>query len=192
MTLREVKLDLRKRFPTDYSNDKKWLKSILNEFYGQKETSNNNEVDLNIFTEYAQHFIDNILPNKLDKRTGRLGATQNTINKYKNVRVKVLGFEKGKTDKLELTDINETFHTDFIRYLREEEQLSTNTIGRCIVYIRTIYNDAHKRGYKTSPELSDVKGFKEKVEFTYLNESEINKILLHDFSKTPYLNNAHD
>ncbi|MDH5367624.1 MAG: site-specific integrase, partial [Cyclobacteriaceae bacterium] len=192
--LNKICTHLNEQFVKDYNDgvliDSDWLKTCFEKYHNQ-DGNKKEDVNLNVFVNYCKYYINN-LPNKLDKKTGRLGASQTTIWKYNNVLNKIINYQKHAKKQLHLLDINDGFQVDYINYLKEVEKLSINTIGRNIVYIKTICNDAVKKGYQVSPQLIEITGFKEKTKFIYFNENEIEEIINFDFSKTPYLDNARD
>jgi integrase len=88
--------------------------------------------------------------------------------------------------------VNAKFYKDFKYFLIEVEKLNLNTTGRYLNYIKTICNDAKKYGIKVNPFVfnGDFKATKENVDFITLSENEIDLIFKHDFSQSPYLDNA--
>ena len=175
----------------DYDKGEKitsvWLKQTIDNFFGQ-----NNESDPNRIVDYGKRFIE-YLPNKVNSsKGGKLGVSYATIQKYRTVVKKFEGYERHYKTKLYFTDINPTFQKRFIEYLRNVERLGENTIGRMIKFVKTICNEAGLDGIKVNPDMKKLKGFTTKASFIYLNDEEIGKIIRHDFSKTPYLDNARD
>lgn len=115
-----------------------------------------------------------------------------TSKKYQTIVNKLRQFETYKKKRLLVTDINLAFHKDFIYFLHDKQLLSYNTIGRYLKFVKTIVKSAKDYGLKISDEI-DKKEFrypKEPTTFITLSENEIETIFKHDFTKTPYLENA--
>lgn len=180
------------KFTTDYAKgvtiSSFWLASQIRAFSNQRE-----DTDLNNLDNYCQYFISN-LSTKKNKSKGEvtIGVSDSTIKKYKNIVRKLEGFQSYTKKKLELTDIDHRFETDFIKYLREVETLNPNTIGRSIKFVKTILRDAQDNGFKVSPQLTKIQGWTSETKFVTLHEEEIDIIYEYDFSNTPYLDNARD
>jgi integrase len=176
-------------FNKDYANgveiDSNWLNRSIKAYFNQSEG-----IDLNYFTQYANYFHAS-LDNKVQPN-GSTGVTLATKKKYRTVINKVQDFEKHRKKRLKLTDINMKFHKDFIDFCHKTLKLNYNTTGKYLTFIKTICRDAKKYGLKINDDLDngEFRPTKEKVYFITLNEQEINKIFNHDFSNTPYLDNA--
>lgn len=190
--LLDLKGHLTNRFTSDYAKGVSissfWLESQIKAFSNQKD-----DTDLNNLNAYCQYFLSN-LPTKRNKSKGdvTIGVSEATIKKYKNVVRKLDGFQNHTKKRLELTDINHKFETDYIKYLKEIEGLNPNTIGRNLKFVKTILRDAQDNGLKVSPQLSKIQGWTSETKFITLDEDEIESIYQYDFSDTPYLDNARD
>ena len=164
-----------------------WLNQTIFKYNNQTE-----ETDLSQFVQYGEYFIEN-LPNRINNAKGsKLGVAESTVKKYQSIVNKIKKFDQHHKRKLYIQDVNLKFQKDFIYFLRNVEKLGENTTGRQLRFIKTICKDAKQYGIKTHPELEKIKGFHTKVDFVYLNEKEIDSIVKHDFSKSPYLDNARD
>lgn len=147
-----------------------WLKKILDEFFNQVE-----EVDLNYLTNYCNHYVSK-LKFKTNEKTGAVGTSRATVTKYTTIKVKIENFEKFKNRRFLLSDVGLDFRQQFLEYLIEKENLSRNTVGRYIKFLKTICLDAQKTGYKVNRELPLIKGFKVEVKKIYLNFKDIEKL----------------
>ncbi|MGB3345088.1 MAG: phage integrase SAM-like domain-containing protein [Aequorivita sp.] len=189
--LNELRNHVLNSFNDSYTNgqliNSDWLKTTIESFFEQNEN-----IDFNYLVDYAEYFIktlgNTIQPN------GKTGVEPKTIEKYKIIINKLKEFEQCQKKRLKVTDVNMSFHKDFIYFLHNKQLLNYNTTGRYLKYVKTIVKSARDYGLKISDDI-DKKEFrepKEKTTFITLSESEIETIFKHDFSKTPYLENARD
>jgi integrase len=189
--LNALKSTVLNTFNTDYANgviiDSNWLNNVINSFFEQDVNE-----DLNLLLDFAEYYLKN-LSNKV-QRNGNTGVSTSTIKKYKTVVQKIKDFEKHSKKRFKIVDVNTKFHKDLIYFFHDVQLLNYNTTGRYLKFIKTICLDAKKNGVKIHDDLTNGNFLppKEKVHITYLNEDEINLISKHDFSKTPYLENARD
>ena len=147
-----------------------WLQTKINTFFNIIEPT-----DLNYLDEYAQEYINN-LKTKTNDKTGELGASKGTIAKYKTIKNKILNFQEHKKTRYKLIDVNLKFRKEFLNYMLNTEKLARNTAGRYIKFLKTIVLDGHRKGFKTSKELQQIKGFSVPVEKIYLTFDELDKI----------------
>ena len=189
--LDELKPYLVSSFLTDYAKgaeiNSTWLSAKIDSFFNRRSES-----DLNLLLEYFQHFIDKLPYRKNNSRKGTIGVSDSTIQKYENIKSKIESFEKSTNKRFYISDVDLKFETDFITYLKKEQKLSENTIGRSITFLKTVCTDARDNGIKTSIQLNKVKGFTKETSFITLTTPEIKKIEEHDFSDVPHLDNARD
>lgn len=162
-----------------------WLQTTINDHFNRSENT-----DYNYFIDFATYYKSN-LKNKV-LNTGKTGVTQNTLKRYNTIINKVKEFELYKKKKLLFSEIDLKFYQDFKHFLVEVQNLNLNTTGRYINYIKTICLNAKKYGIKINPDIEkdEFRATKEDVSFVTLSEREIDKIFKHDFSQTPYLDNA--
>ena len=162
-----------------------WLETLIKNYFEQ-----NDETDFNYFTDYAEYYRVNL--NSKVLKNGNTGVKEGTIKKCKTIINKVSDFETHIKKRIKLIDINAKFHKDFIHFLHNTQLLNFNTIGKYLLFVKTICLDAKKYGLKVSPDLEngEFRQTKEKVLFITLNENEIQKIFEHDFSNKEFLDNA--
>jgi len=176
-------------FNKSYSNgeliNSQWLKKAIETYFERCE-----DKDLNLLLDYAEYYKES-LPNKI-QFSGKVGVSKETIKKYGTIINKIKEFESYKKKKYKLAEVDLNFHRDFINYSRNKEQLSFNTIGKNLTFIKTIVRNAKNSGYNISIDIEkrEFRPTKEETYFTTLSEIEIQKIFNHDFSNSPYLNNA--
>lgn len=162
-----------------------WLETSIKEFFNQ-----NSNQDFNYFLDYAKYFKETL--NSKVQNNGNTGVKNNTLKRYNTIINKVQAFEKHQRKRYNFEMLNNKFYKDFKHFLIEVEKLNLNTTGRYLNYIKTICHDARKYGIKVNPFVfdNDFRATKEPVNFITLTENEIDLIFKHDFSKTPYLDNA--
>ncbi len=195
--LQGLKTHILETFNEDHSKGKiissEWLKETVNKFNDQEE-----ETDLNLFTKFAEEiFIKEVLPQRENDSKGniRFGVEESTVRKYKSIINKVKRFEQKKLKtKLYFSDIDLNFRRKYLAFLRNDERLADNTVGRQITFIKTICKAAQEHGIKTHPDLAKKKfrGFSHKINFIYLTQEEIERIENHQFTKGSFLDNARD
>lgn len=136
------------------------------------------------FSELIQKFID--------YKDGNIAEV--TLRSYKQAKNHILSFEKQIGRKLELDEIDSSFHKKFTEYLQKEKQFSKNTIGKHFKTIKTFMNYAVSEGYTNNQKFksSDFKVAKEITTEVYLTEEEIQAFYDKDLSKYPKLSHARD
>jgi integrase len=187
--LNGLKTTILNNFNSSYANggiiNSEWLNKTIKGFFNQ-----DSKTDLNYFLDYAKYYKDNLKTKVLT--SGKTGVTENTFKRYNTIINKMTGFETYKKKRYLFENIDLKFYQDFKNYLINVEKLNLNTTGRYINYIKTICIDAKKYGIKINPDVinGEFRATKEDVSFITLSEDEIETIFKHDFSKTPYLDNA--
>ncbi|MEQ8520263.1 MAG: phage integrase SAM-like domain-containing protein [Cytophagales bacterium] len=189
--LGELKTEIIKQFNSDYKKgvniSSQWLEYAIDKFFNQERESNFDE-----FVTFGNYYIK-MLPFKKNKsKKGEIGVSKRTIEKYQNILNKIIGFQKYKKKTVLFSEMDTRFELELIKYLKEHENLSSNTIGRTLTFVKTFIRESRSHGVKPHPEWEQISGFKEKIEFVYLNEIELKKIFEHDFRNSPYLDNARD
>lgn len=162
-----------------------WLQNCINTHFNLIEVTDNNYLE-----NYCTHYVEK-LKLKTNDKTGGMGASKATITKYNTIKNKVVAFQKHTRKKYRLTDVNMKFRDSFLSYLLDVDKLGRNTAGRYLKFLKTVCLDAQKTGYKVSPELAQVKGFRVEVKKIYLNFDELAQIENTTY-KTEQLENAKD
>lgn len=177
ITLSELKTHLKKSYNTgikegiEFTGD--WLQREIDIFNNKSEI-----LDLDIFTNYIQKYIDDAPYKENQKKEMGLSAGrianiqlfQNTVKRYQK--------EKLKNKSILIKDINLKFVEDFKLWLFSQGY-STNYVGKNIANIRTICIDASKNDIETSTQIKNIKGVSEKKQpeqIIYLSEEEQEQI----------------
>jgi len=140
-----------------------WLQTQIDEINGKKK-----KTDPDRLVNHFQSYID-YLPYKRDSRQKK-PVSAATIKKYATIKNKVIAFEEYRKQPIYIKNVDLNFRKEFIKYLAEVENLSDNTIGRYITFIKTVCNDAKIHGIETNIQLDAIKGFTEeaaKIHFTF-------------------------
>lgn len=153
--------------------DSSWLTAIIEEYFDRPgDEENKSESDL--LLDYCEKFHST-----LDSRNGsnnKSGLSESTKKKYRSTIGKLQEFETFSKKKHKLSDVNEEFRVAFNRFLRDEQGLNANTIGKYIKNIKTIALDAQSNGLEVSPLLNKVKGQTEEGSKVYLSFEELEQI----------------
>lgn len=99
-------------------------------------------------------------------------------------------FEKESKKKISISEVNENFQLKFEEYCYSNGY-STNTIARCLKFIKGVCNHARRNGIKTHLQLENLKKRNEEVLKISLTNDEIKQINATKF-ELDYLENAKD
>lgn len=182
--------EISERYNEDFPNgvliNSEWLNRVILGYFDQDK-----DLQTEFLTDYAEYHLKN-LPHKVLKN-GNTGVQQSTYKKYKSNIVKLKKFETFKKKRYLLNEVNMDFHREYISFLKNEENLNYNSIGKHLTIAKTICLDANStKGIKISDTILNGKfrTTKEPTSFVILSEKEINKIFNTDLSHTNYLDNA--
>lgn len=188
--LHELQGEISSCYNEDYANgvliNSEWLNRVILNFFDQDK-----ELQKEFLTDYAEYHLKT-LPNKVLKN-GQTGVKPTTYKKYQGNINKLKAFEKFKGKRYLLSEVNMNFHRDFIHYLKTENNLNFNSIGKYLTMVKTLCLDANAiQGLKINNAIlnGNFRTTKEATSFVTLSEKEIESIFYKDFSKTTYLENA--
>lgn len=163
-----------------------WLQKQIDALHGNFSKDESNK---NLLIPYFEYYIEK-LPNKVNTNANK-GVSTSTIQKYSTIQKIVSEYEKHAKKTIRVYDVNNTFQTDFIKFLQKQKNYSENYIGRIIRFIKTVCNDAKNNGIETNPQLNMVRGYKIKIDKIYLTQTDLQKIENTDFTREA-LENAKD
>lgn len=168
------------------SINKYWLESIVLDWKGENEKGNPD------FLREQIELYKKKLPTKV--RNGKIGVSGGTLRNYNTTKQRLKRFETYKRHNYRLTEIDFTFHEQYLKYAQNQMGLSPNSIGKDIRQIKTVCLDAKDRGLKVNSNVlsRNFSAPTEKTLFTTLNNVEIRTIKDHDFKGVDYLENARD
>lgn len=143
----------------------------------------------NTLCGYLEHFIE------LSKKGMRHEKiSEKTIFVYRRCLAHLKQFEKATNETLTFAEIDQDFYSSFLGYLRNEKQLSVNTIGKQIKVIKTVMRHAldAKKHSNTDFQARGFKILREDGDSIYLNEMELSLIEKLDLSMSPTLDRVRD
>ena len=186
--LDQLKVKILEAFNNDVKEnvviDGNWLKSTIDSINNNTATSNED-----LLVQYCQSYID-ALPNKV-RVNGVVGVTPNTLKKFPTLKKRIEGFQKHSKKSYKLCEVDLKFGDSLMSYLRDIEGYSINYIGKLIKNLKTVCNDAKKRGYEVNSQLDLIKAPTEKTKKIILSENELKKIEQVNL-EVNYLDNARD
>ena len=118
---------------------------------------------------YLEDFWNDFINEKIKMQE----VGKQTIQKYKVVLNKFIDYQLLQKKKYKLSDLNNSFYTSFISYLRKEHKLYDNTLHRYFNFFKTCLLWVQKKGYEIN---SDYKNFtikKHETNDIHLIESEL-------------------
>ena len=144
------------------------IKTFILDILNPKATTGNSFLDF---------FNDYIESNKTrhSATTGR-GLTIQTQRKFLQLRGLFLDFSQQQGKVYDFKHLNYDFYNSFICYMEDEKHFKPNNIGKYINAMKTMLNDATKRGLNKYPFYKDWKILKEEVQEVALNEDELKLI----------------
>jgi len=159
--------------------NKEWLEFIIESYYNKDKPSASN-----FLVDYADSLIKD-LPYRVNIK-GEKGVSESTVKKYRTIRNKLEGFERFSKTKFSVSDVNLDFRTNIIKYLKENDRLGDNSIGRYLKVVKSICLDAQKKGIEVSEQLLHFKGFTVKAPIVVLSFEELAII-----NRTTFINENH-
>lgn len=178
ITLDKLATHLENALNTSVANGKEidanWLSSQIDLFNNKTEIT-----DLDILTNYIQKYIDDS-PYKRNQRGG-IGFSPRRVTGLKTFQNLYLRFEKEVfgNKKIKVREVDIQFVEKFKRWLIDKNGYNTNYVGRNVIDLKTICNDAKKNGIEVSKQIDNIKGISENKkteDILYLNFEELNKI----------------
>lgn len=117
-----------------------------------------------------------------------------TIRSYQQTLKTLQEYEKKIKHPLAFENINLTFYTSFVKFLRNDKKFAPNTVGNKIKHIKVFMSDFVDKGYTLNMDFMKRKFKKtaEKVKSIYLNEKEIMGLYNKDLSDNPKLDRIRD
>lgn len=151
-----------------------WLTSIVDRHFDRIEIT-----DFDYLTNYGEYFIKN-LKYKVTEQ-GKSGVSSSTHKKYRTIVNKLIAFQNHSGRKIFIKDVGLKFRSELIDYFSQVDNLSDNTIGRYLKFVKSICLDAQRNGIETNIQLEHFKGFTVKSPKVTLSFEEIellkNKVL---------------
>lgn len=155
---------------------KEWLQEQINEYY--------NPIIKNTLPNKLTFYIDYYIECKQHE------LTEASFKKFRTIKNKVEAIELAHNKTILISDINEDFKKEFVRYYKENGY-STNTMQKELSFIKTFCRHARSNGLETNVQLDSLKLSKAKVEKIYLTFDELKQIEQTQFDSKA-LSNAKD
>lgn len=133
-------------------------------------------------------FIDSfITESKSVKQSSTITVYNTTLDHLKN-------YAQAKNKSINFDSINLIFYSSFTKYLSQDLEMSTNTIGKYIKTLKTFLNEATERGFNTNLEFrkSKFKTISEETDTVYLSAEELKIFEDKDLSNNPSLEKVRD
>ena len=190
--LEELHRTLADSYIMDYNGRKhissSWLKEQVQNHFGHVE---DDDLEYKI---YFTNWIDRYIKNSKDKLYRGKPISERTIQDYKTTWNKLLQFEKAHDTKLRHESIDLKFYRKWVKYLRETDMLSDNSIGGHISNIKLWAKNIDIEGFPISKEYrhSEFMTITAKTYDVYLNEDEIKKVKEADLEGSERLENTRD
>lgn len=160
-------------------NDKIVLKGLLQKIIrGEAD----NLIEIKSFFQYADDFIQR--KENQSKNIKNVKLSPITVRSYKQTVNRLKDFDKQLKYNLDFSNIDLKFYYAFIQYL-EQNNYSTNTIGKHIKNLKTILNAATEDGFNSNLKYKhrDFKAVSKESVSIYLTESEIDALYNADLSR---------
>jgi site-specific recombinase XerD len=174
----------------DYKEaNKNWLNTVIDKFHHPDKYEENNK-QLTFF-EFIERFVNN--SHKRLNSKGNLVGNHVKMD-YKITKKYLEMFAKYKNKYYDFDEIDLDFYNEFIRFLRAEHKLATNTVGKHIKTLKTFLNDATEHGYNENLKYrsKQFKVFAEESESIYLNHKELETLYKFDLSDKPTIERVRD
>ena len=144
--------------------------------------------------DFLTQFIEEA-PTKKIWKNGTFGILkERTIKKYTTALNKIKEFDVQRGCQVLLKDLNQSYHSNLIRYLSETEKLADETVGTIIKNIKTLARSAQNQGisvhqFVLSPAFYQPKG---DSTYVYLSIDEIRLVYQYDLMDNPRLDRVRD
>jgi integrase len=170
--------------------DKQWLQKQIALYFNRP--LNETVLEDIYFLPFIENFIKEA-PTRIIKSTNK-PVSAGTIAKYKSTEKKLIAYEEHFKTKIKFSDLDLTFHKQFMTFLMDVEKLGINTAGKFIKNIKSFAREAILLGLPVNNEINHPNFFAptEITDDIYLNDQEINKIYNQDFNDNERLDNARD
>ena len=176
---------------------KEFLKSHFEEFLRHKEPEQPAPVPTETPTQVFFRMIDEfITDSESGKRKNHDGGklSPRSIQRYKPVKTRLEEFANTYDRELSLQNIDEIFYMDFVKWMEEVKIYSKNTIGKYIVTLKSMMNNAVEEGLieKLPYRNKNFKPTSEDSDNIYLTIAELDKLQALDLSSNQRLERVRD
>ena len=142
------------------------------------------------FTDFVSDFVSSA-KGMINKNTGK-EYSQSRIYLYNLALVSLRDFENYTKKQIKFSEYNAQLNDDFVEFCRNEKKYSANSIGELVSSIKALLRKAKEKGYTIADDLESFTKTKEESISVALSETEIEKLVVFDFSNDKKLENARD
>lgn len=142
------------------------------------------------FTDFVSDFVSSA-KGMINKNTGK-EYSQSRIYLYNLALVSLRDFENYTKKQIKFSEYNAQLNDDFVEFCRNEKKYSANSIGELVSSIKALLRKAKEKGYTIADDLESFTKTKEESISVALSETEIEKLVMFDFSNDKKLENARD
>ena len=142
------------------------------------------------FTDFVSDFVSSA-KGMINKNTGK-EYSQSRIYLYNLALVSLRDFENYTKKQIKFVEYNAQLNDDFVEFCRNEKKYSANSIGELVSSIKALLRKAKEKGYTIADDLESFTKTKEESISVALSETEIEKLVVFDFSNDKKLENARD
>ena len=181
----EIKENLNKATKNEIEINGDWLQEQIDTLQGKIKIT-----DADGLINSIQAYIDYLPRKRISKE--KIGATPSTIARYKTVKNKIIEFEQYRKKKIFVKNVGLKFIEEFEKYLTDIDKLNINTIGRYLIFVKTVCLFAsNTNNIAINSTLNQIKGYSEKASKIFLTFNELEIIENTNFQRTA-LENAKD
>lgn len=146
---------------------KDFLRSALDLHFGRKKVRDD-------FHEFFRYYID-LCDTRLNGQRGGQTISYKGKREYARTLYYIEAYERSRKVHLDFCDINIDFYEDFVSFL-ETLNLSTNTIGNKITFLKALMEAAYKRGLTDNIKYKSFRAISEPSDSIALDEEELSRI----------------
>lgn len=127
--------------------DSFWLESKIKECFNRIE-----KTDTELITNYLQDIIDNSDTRKVKVKGGyKHGISLSRKNSFIATKTVITEYEKKTRKQLHFIDVNQVLIDKFENWLLKTKSYAVNTASKHIANIKTICNEAERKGLQVNP-----------------------------------------
>lgn len=129
-----------------------WLESKIKDCFNRIE-----KTDTELITNYLQDIIDNASTRKIKVKGGyKHGISLSRKNSFVGTKTVLTEYEKKTRKQLHFIDVNQIFIDKFEHWLLKTKKYAVNTSSKHIANIKTICNEAERKGLQVNPYAKNI------------------------------------
>lgn len=159
------------------------LREMLDLHFGKKKASED-------FHEFFKYYID-LCDTRLNCHRGGQTISYKGKREYARTLYYIEEYERSRRVRLDFCDIDLDFYEDFVSFL-ETLNLSTNTIGNKITFLKALMEAAYKRGLTDNIRYKSFRSISEPSDSVALDEEELSRVARCNLRRHPRLEKVRD